>query len=93
MKATLPLILLLSCFVSGAKAADEPPPLTCAQIREQIKAVTGLVATPSFDLLKQIGMRQECNFTSAEAYRAAYGDKPLPPQESHDHYDNREQND
>jgi hypothetical protein len=92
MKATLPLIALLSCFGSGANAADETP-LTCAQIREQIKAVTGLVATPSFDLLRQIGMRRECNFTSAEAYRAAYGDKPLPPQESHDRDDNREKND
>ncbi len=92
MKATLSLIVLLSCFASGAQAADEPP-LTCVQLREQIKAVTGLVVTPSFDLLRQIGMRQECNFTSAEAYRAAYGDKPLPPQDSEDHHDGRERDD
>jgi hypothetical protein len=92
MKATLPMIALVSCFESGAIAVDEPPP-TCTQIREQIKAVTGLVVTPSFDLLRQIGVRRDCNFSSAEAYRAAYGDKPLPPQETHDQHDNEEQND
>lgn len=92
MKIAPSLIALLGCFASAAHAQDEPPQ-TCIQIREQIKAVTGLVATPSFDLLRQIGMRRECNFTSAEAYRAAYGDKPLPPQESQDHHDSREQDD
>lgn len=84
MKKSLSLIALLGCFVSVAQAADEPPQ-TCPQIRERIKAVTGLIAAPSMDLLKQIGMHQECNFSSAEVYRAASGDKPPPPQELHDH--------
>lgn len=84
MKKTLILIALLGGFASVAQAADEPPQ-TCIQIRERIKAVTGLVATPSMDLLQQIGKYKECNFSSAEVYRAAYGDKPLPAQESHDH--------
>jgi hypothetical protein len=83
MKKTMFLIILLGGFASVAQAADELPQ-TCIQIRERIKAVTGLVATPSMDLLQQIGKYKECNFSSAEVYRAAYGDKPLPPQESYD---------
>lgn len=86
MKKMLLLIVMLGSVASFAQVADELPQ-TCLQIRERIKAVNGLVATPSMDLLQQIGKHQECNFSSAEVYRAAYGDKPLPPQESHDsHY-------
>jgi len=29
-------------------------------------------------LLGKVGAHEECRFTSAEAYRAAWGDKPLP---------------
>jgi len=92
MNKSLSLIVLLGCFTSGAQATDEPAQ-TCARIREQIKAVTGLVSTPNMDLLKQIGMHQECNFSSAEVYRAAAGDKPPPPQRSHDHHGGQERDD
>jgi hypothetical protein len=87
MKKTLFLIVMLGSFASVVRAADESPQ-TCLQIRERIKAVTGLAPIPGQDLLKQIGLNQECNFSSAEVYRAAYGDKPLPPQEFQDHHGN-----
>jgi hypothetical protein len=31
-------------------------------------------------LLRNISVHQECRFSSAEVYRAAYGDKPMPIQ-------------
>jgi hypothetical protein len=45
------------------------------------------------DLLQQIGKHQECNFSSVEVYRAAYGDKPLPSQESHEFQSSQERDD
>lgn len=92
MKKTLLLIVLLGSFASFAQVADELPQ-TCLQIRERIKTVTGLVATPSMDLLQQISKHQDCNFSSAEVYRAAYGDKPLPSQESHDFHSRQDRDD
>ena len=92
MKKTLTLIALLGCFTSGAHAADDPPQ-ACAQIRERIKSVTGVVSTPNMELLQQISMRQDCKFSSAEVYRAAYGDKPLPQRAHQVHLDEQEQDD
>jgi len=83
MKKTLLLISLMFGFAFATQAAEELPQ-TCTQIRERINKVTGLVVVPSIELLQQIGKHPECNFTSAEVYRAARGDKPPPPQESHD---------
>jgi hypothetical protein len=92
MKAILIVMAMLGGFASATQAADELPQ-TCIQIRERIKAVTGLVAVPSIDLIQQIGKHPECGFTSAEIYRAARGDKPAPPQESHDQGRSQEQDD
>jgi hypothetical protein len=82
MKANRIVIAVLLGFASAIHAA-ELLPQTCSQIRARINAVTGLAAVPSFDLLQEIGKHTECNFTSAEVYRAAHGDKPPPPPESH----------
>lgn len=92
MKAILIVIALLGGGATATQAAEELPP-SCLQIRERIKAVTGLVAVPGIDLFQQIGKHPECNFTSAEIYRAARGDKPPPPQESHGHRRSYEQDD
>lgn len=92
MKHALSLIVFLVCLASDVQAADEVPQ-TCSQIRERIKAVTGVDVSPSMDLLKQIALHQECNFSSAEVYRAAAGDKPPPAQERHGHHDAREWDD
>ena len=92
MYKLLPLFVFLGGLTSGAQAADDQLQ-TCDQIRGQIQAVTGLVPMPDLDLLKQISLRQECVFSSAEAYRAAYGDKPLPPQGAPAHHENRDRDD
>ena len=51
---------------------------------------TGILPKTNTELLQQLSTRQECRFSAAEVYRAAYGDKPLPRQEprsrrNHDH--------
>ena len=89
MKHALSLLVFLVCLATDVQAADEVPQ-TCSQIRERIKAVTGVDVSPSMDLLKQIALHQECNFSSAEVYRAAAGDKPLPSQERHEHRESGE---
>ena len=89
MKKMLSLIVLLGCFASGVHAANELP-ASCDEIRIQIQSVTGLLSTPNIELLKQISIHQDCNFSSAEVYRAAYGDKPLPPPESPGHHNRQE---
>lgn len=89
MRYALSIIVFLGCWTPGVQAAEELPQI-CSQIRERIKAVTGLDISPSMDLLKQIALHQECNFSSAEVYRAAAGDKPPPAQERHEHRESRE---
>ncbi len=75
-----PVIGLLGMLVMNAHAVPAEGE-SCAQIREQITAQTGLLPKPDTVLLEKLGTHQECRFTSAEVYRAAYGDKPLPPRE------------
>lgn len=67
----------LGLFAASAHAA-EPQLETCEEIRAQIKAQTGVLAKPDLKLLAKVGANKKCRFTEAEAYRAAYGDKPLP---------------
>lgn len=73
------LSLLLLC--AGAAHAGEPaatPAESCAQIRARIAAHAGMPERPNTALLAKVGANRKCRFTSAEAYRAAWGDKPLP---------------
>lgn len=89
MKKLLPFIVLLGCFANGAHAANELP-ATCDEIRVQIQAVTGLVSKPNMELLKHISIHHGCSFSTAEVYRAAFGDKPWPQPEApnrHSHPD------
>lgn len=58
-------------------AADEP-----AEPCDAIRARIGVQPLADPDLLRSLAARQDCAFTSAEAYRAAYGARPLPPPES-----------
>lgn len=78
---------LLAMLVMAAHAA-EAPGQTCEQIREEIMAVKGLVAVTPTELLQKISLRSECQFTSAEVYRAAYGDMPLPPPDPYRQHNN-----
>jgi hypothetical protein len=89
MKNKIPAFGLLCALTLGAQAADAQVQ-TCEQIREDIKAVTGLTPAVNPALLQKIGLRSDCQFSSAEVYRAAYGDKPIPKQEpyrSHENHD------
>jgi hypothetical protein len=73
-----PLLFLLLGFGIARAAEPGSPDESCEQIREQIRAHTGLPTKPNTTLLGKVGAHEECRFTSAEAYRAAWGDKPLP---------------
>ena len=77
MKKSSHLFGILSLCALGAQAADLPAP-TCDEIRVQIQAQTGLLPQANVDLLRTIGLNQHCQFSAAEVYRGAYGDKPLP---------------
>jgi hypothetical protein len=79
MKKSIQLLGILSLCALGAQAAELPAP-TCEEIRVQIQAQTGLLPQANVDLLRTIGLHQQCQFTAAEVYRGAYGDKPLPVQ-------------
>ncbi len=57
-------------------AADEP-----AEPCDVIRARIGVAPLADPELLRSLAARQDCAFTSAEVYRAAYGDRPLPPPE------------
>lgn len=87
MQKQRPVFGLLVMLAMGAHAADAPVQ-TCEQIREEIMAVQGLTVIASTELLQKISLRNDSQFTSAEVYRAAYGDKPLPPAESYRPHNN-----
>jgi len=69
--------------------AAEPPNETCEQIRAKI----GRLPPADHELLRSLAARQECRFTAAEVYRAAYGDKPMPAVELHPQRHHREDDD
>ena len=78
MKAPFFLTGLLIFANLGANAAPATPD-ACEQMRAQIQPVTSLVTVPDKDLLlKMSTLPPACQFSSAEVYRAAYGDTPLP---------------
>jgi hypothetical protein len=66
-------LLLLSASLYGAEASVDP----CGSIRARI----GVAPLADPDLLREIAARKDCAFTAAEVYRAAYGDRPLPPED------------
>ena len=76
-------LLLLGLLAALAMQAQAQEPLrqSCAQIREQIQAQTGPLSKPDTELLKKVGARSDCAFTTPEAYRAAFGDRPPAPYE------------
>lgn len=46
-------------------------------VGNEFSAHAGIPAKPNTLLLSKVGANKKCRFTSAEAYRAAWGDKPL----------------
>lgn len=72
-------VLLVACvWLTQAAIAADPQPESCDQVRAQINAQTGVLSQPNTLLLGKVGASKSCQFTSAEAYRAAWGDKPMP---------------
>lgn len=85
MRASFLVAALLCALCRVSAAAPEP---ACEQIRVQIG--TFPLADP--ELLRAMASRKDCAFSSAEFYRAAYGDRPLPPPE-HRHPQRRHDDD
>lgn len=78
------IAIIFGILCAGAVQAatvTAAPADACAQIKARIAARTGLPQKPDTDLLRQIGTHHECGFSTAEAYRAAFGDRPLPKDE------------
>jgi len=84
MQKHLPLIGLLSLVAFHAAAAEAQPP-TCEQLRERIQSQAGVSSKVNIELLQRLSGRQDCRFSAAEIYRAAYGDRPMPKRESRSH--------
>jgi len=82
MKYLQLLSILLGFGIAHAAEPGSQKTESCDQIREQIKAHTGIPARPNTLLLGKVGANKQCRFTSAEAYRAAWGDKPMPQDET-----------
>jgi hypothetical protein len=79
----LPLMVGTLLVASGALFAAVPAPeRSCEEIRADI----GVLQPANPELLRSIALRKDCGFTSAEVYKAAYGDRPLPPQEGRAEY-------
>jgi hypothetical protein len=78
MKLASLSILLLCIGAAHAAVPAESAAESCDQIRAQIQAHTGMPAKPNTALLAKVGENRKCRFTAAEAYRAAWGDKPMP---------------
>ena len=74
----LPLLIALLAPLLANAATD-----TATESCEQLRARIGVPPLADHDFLRSLAVRKDCAFTASEVYRAAYGDKPLPPPESH----------
>jgi hypothetical protein len=90
------LLIVAASLISSAYAAapDASDPSPCGEIRAQIQGQTGNLSSPNTALLQKIGTSTQCRFTSAEVYRAAYGDKPMVKRDhSSQHRQKHDEND
>jgi hypothetical protein len=78
MKLAIVPLFALCLGAAHAATPTESQTESCETIRTQIKAQTGVLTKPDTALLGKVGANKICRFTSAEAYRAAWGDKPMP---------------
>lgn len=90
---TIPIFLLALSITAAHAAAPDVQEPSCDQIRAEIQAHTGIPAKPDTELLARVGANKSCRFTSAEAYRAAWGDKPLPLDERRDRRSKKHEHD
>lgn len=86
VKTCLPLFVV-SAMAAGPVYAAEPPTLQamgsapCEEIRAAISGQTAVREKPDVELLDRIAVHTECRFTSTEAFRAAFGPRPMPKHE------------
>jgi len=92
MKKYLTVIGWLSLAAANANAATVQPE-SCDQIRAEINAQVGVLPKVNTEILQKLGSRPDCRFTAAEVYRSAYGDKPMPRNESRGHRSRRHDHD
>jgi hypothetical protein len=92
MKTYLVVIAWLSLAAANANAAALQPE-SCDQVRAQINAQVGVLPKVNTDMLHKLSSRPDCRFTAAEVYRSAYGDKPMPKNESRGHRSRRHHHD
>lgn len=78
MKLAIVPLFVLCLGAAHAATPTEPQTESCETIRAQIRAQAGVLFKPDTVLLGKVGANKNCRFTSAEAYRAAWGDKPMP---------------
>lgn len=83
MRKYILVVGLFGLALTNANSANAQAE-SCDQIRAQINAQTGIPPKVNTELLRKLA-RPECRFSSAEVYRAAYGDKPMPINESVGH--------
>lgn len=91
MKTYLVVIACSGLAAANANAAVQPE--SCDQIRTQINAQVGVLPKVNTEMLHKLGSRSDCRFTAAEVYRSAYGDKPMPQNDSRGHRSRRHHHD
>lgn len=93
MMKTISTILLALSMTTVQAATPVVQEESCDQIKEEIRAHTGIPAKPNTLLLSKIGAINKCRFTSAEAYRAVWGEKPLPKDDRRDRHSKAREHD
>lgn len=92
MKKYLVVIACSGLAAANANAAALQPE-SCDQVRAEINAQVGVLPKVNTGLLQKLGSRSDCRFTAAEVYRSAYGDKPMPRNDSRGHRSRRHHHD
>ena len=90
---TIATFLLALSMTNVHAATPDVQEESCDQIRKEVRAHTGIPVKPNTLLLSKIGANNKCRFTSAEAYRAAWGEKPLPKDDRRDRHSKEREHD
>lgn len=86
-------VLALAASLAGSAHAASPRAESCEQIRARIQAQVGNRAKPDTAMLDTLDEYPDCAFTTAEVFRAAFGDRPMPRVASRSHRHDGEDDD
>ena len=84
VKPVITAAIALSFDLAHGATEQGFPVEPCEEIRARINEHKGIPAKPNTELLGRIGANNQCRFTSAEVYRAVWGDKPVPSPRTHE---------